>query len=126
MLEIYWMNQDGLLTGKASKDIIGEDKQMLLSKMAENISVVKDKKIWNSKLIIDYHYSNDIYIDHEREMERMEFERNTQFVEKILAKDWVDPYVQYLKNLKPLEPQNKPDQPIQQSVSSFFGTNEDQ
>ena len=38
-LDIYWMNQDGLVTGKAAIDIIGEDKEMLLNKMAENVSV---------------------------------------------------------------------------------------
>jgi len=33
------MNQDGLVTGKAAIDIIGEDKELLLSRMAENVSV---------------------------------------------------------------------------------------
>lgn len=46
-LDIYWMNQDGLVTGQAAIEIIGEDKEMLLQKMAENVSVT-GQKIWNS------------------------------------------------------------------------------
>lgn len=42
-LQIYWMNMDGLITGKANVDVIGEDKEALINSMLKNQSLTGEK-----------------------------------------------------------------------------------
>ena len=54
------MNVNGLITGQTTMELIGEDRPLLLESMLKGESVTKTKQ-WNSEMLFNFHYQNDIW-----------------------------------------------------------------
>ena len=80
---------DGFVTGKATIDIIGEDKAELLQSMVKNRSMADHKRQWPAQLFLDYHYQNDPYVLEEGKVQKS----YEEFDESFLNEPWVSLYL---------------------------------